>query len=56
MTRFIPLGIASGMALCAFTLSALAYAPNDIPRPKPRPIMDCWKMIETGETMCEVRK
>ena len=48
MTRFIFIGIASGMALCAFTLSALAYAPDDIPRHKPRPIMDCW-LDENGK-------
>ena len=56
MTRFILLGIAAGMALCALTLSSLAHGVADIPRPKPRPLMDCWKVIETGETECEVRK
>jgi len=55
MTRFILLSIASGMALCAFTLSALAYAPNDIPRPKPRPIMDCF-VVDGERVECEVRK
>lgn len=54
MTRLFLPTFALAMALCAFTLSALAYAPNDIPRPKPRPIMDCWQ-TETG-VECEVRK
>lgn len=56
MTRLIFLGIASGIALCALTLSALAYAPNDIPRPKPRPLMDCWTDVDAGTVECEVRK
>ncbi len=55
MTRFIFFGIASGMALCALTLTALAYAPNDIPRPKPRPLMDCF-VVNGDRVECEVRK
>lgn len=28
---------------------------DDIPRPKPRPIMDCWVDHDTEMTECEVR-
>lgn len=54
-TIFVLSAFALGLFLC---WSAFAYAPaiEPIPRPQPRPPMDCWINHDTGETECEVRK
>lgn len=54
-----PLAIMT-LATLAVTLAmtaAIAHAPatNDTPRPKPRPLMDCWVNHDTGAVDCEVR-
>lgn len=44
------LALATALLLCL-----PAYAPTDWPRPKPKPLMDCWVDHDRGVTECEVR-
>lgn len=49
--------IAATIATLAMIGIANANAPatDETPRPKPRPMMDCWINHDTGATDCEVR-